>query len=108
MRAKKFASLVEARAAPSRLARKVAESGEAVAIIQRSKLSAVLVGATRYEADMAELEQYRRQRRAHAAASFSNMMEVVGDLEEGSHQLIEAYEPAPQRSGDQLNDAPGE
>ncbi len=46
--------------APRRLAREVAQSGGAIAITQRSKLSAVLVGTTRYEADMAELEQYRR------------------------------------------------
>ncbi len=105
MRAKKLISLVEARAALSRLAREVAQSGEAIAITQRSKLSAVLVGATQYETDMAEIEQYRRQRRSHTVASFSDVMEVVGDLETGSHQLAEAYETALQRSGDQFNDA---
>lgn len=105
MRAKKFVGLVEARTAFSRSSREVAQGGEATAITQRSKLSAVLVNATRYEAEMAELEQYRRQRRAPAAASFSNMMEIVGDLEEDSHQLTEAYESALLRSGDQLNDA---
>src|SRR6058998_2216162 len=49
-----------------------------------SKLAAVLVNAQRYEEDMAELEQYRRQRRKERASSFSTLMEVVGDLEEGS------------------------
>ena len=105
MRVKRLVSLVEARASLSRLAREVAHSGEAIAITQRSKLAAVLVGASRYEADMAELEQYRRRQHSHPPPSFSDLMEVVGDLEEGSRQLTESYETALKRSGDQLGEA---
>ena len=104
MRVKRLVSLVEARSSLSRLAREVAQSGEAIAITQRSKLAAVLVGASRYEADMAELEQYRRRQRAHPTPSFSGLMEIVGGLEEGSRQLTESYEAALKRSGDQLGD----
>ena len=105
MQIKRLVGLVEARASLSRLAREVAQSGEAIAITQRSKLTAVLVGASRYEADMAELEQYRRRQRAHPTPSFSDLMEIISDLEEGSRQLTESYETALKRSGDQLGDA---
>ena len=105
MHVKKLVSLVEARASLSRLTREVAISGEAIAITQRSKLAAVLVNAQRYEEDMAELEQYRRQRRKERASSFSTLMEVVGDLEEGSRRLAEEYHVALKRSGDILHNA---
>jgi PHD/YefM family antitoxin component YafN of YafNO toxin-antitoxin module len=105
MHVKKLVSLVEARASLSRLTREVATSGEAIAITQRSKLAAVLVNAQRYAEDMAELEQYRQQRRKERASSFSALMEVVGDLQEGSQQLAEEYHAALKRSGDLLHDA---
>ena len=54
---------------------------------------------------MAELEQDRRRQRAHPPHSFSDLMEIIGDLEEGSRQLTESYETALKRSGDQLSDA---
>ena len=107
MQVKRLVGLVEARASLSRLAREVAQSGDAIAITQRSKLAAVLVGASRYEADMAELEQYRRQHRARPTPSFSDLMEIIGDLEEGSRQLTESYEAALKRSGDQLVEGGG-
>jgi len=105
MHVKKLVSLVEARASLSRLTREVATGGEAIAITQRSRLAAVLVNAQRYEEDMAELEQYRRQRRKERASSFSTLMEVVGDLEEGSRRLAEEYHVALKRSGDILHNA---
>ena len=105
MLAKKVVSLVEARASLSRLTREVAQGGGAIAITQRSKLAAVLVNAERYEQDMAELEHYRRRQRKAKARSFSGLMEVVGDLEEGSRQLAEEYHAALKRSGDILRDA---
>ena len=54
---------------------------------------------------MAELEQYRRRQHSHPSLSFSDLMEIVGDLEEGSRQLTASYEAALKRSGDQLDDA---
>ena len=106
MRAKKVVSLMEARASLSRLAREVAKGEGAIAITQRSKLAAVLVNAERYEEDMAELEQYRRQQRKKVVSrSFSDLMEIVGDLEEGSRQLTVEYDAALKRSGDRLRDA---
>ena len=54
---------------------------------------------------MAELEKDRRQQSAHPTPSFSDLMEIIGDLEEGSRQLTESYEAALKRSGDQLGDA---
>ena len=54
---------------------------------------------------MAELEKGRRQQSAHPIPSFSDLMEIIGDLEEGSRQLTESYEAALKRSGDQLDDA---
>ncbi len=77
MHAKKVISLVEARASLSRLTWEVARSGGAIAITQRSKLAAVLVNAEQYEEDMAELEQYRRQRRKVTPRSFSGLMEPL-------------------------------
>lgn len=105
MYAKKVVSLVEARASLSRLTREVAKGGGAVAITQRSKLAAIMVNPERYEQDMAELEQYRRQGRKPKARSFSGLMEVCGDLEEGSRRLAEEYSAALKRSGDILRDA---
>jgi prevent-host-death family protein len=105
MRAKKVVSLVEARASLSRLAQEVAKGGGAIAITQRSRLAAVLVNADQYEEDMAELEQYRRQRRKPTSRSFSGLLEVVGDLEEGSRRLTVEYDAALKRSGDRLRDA---
>ncbi len=105
MQAKKVISLVEARASLSRLTREVARGGGAIAITQRSKLAAILVNAKRYEEDMTELEHYRRQRRKEAAPRFSGLMEVVGDLAEGSPRLAEEYHAALKRSGDLLGDA---
>ncbi len=54
---------------------------------------------------MAELEQDRRRQPSHPTHSFSDLMEIIGDLEEGSRQLTESYEAALKRSGDQLGDA---
>lgn len=54
---------------------------------------------------MAELEQYRRRQHSHPSLSFSDLMELIGDLEEGSRQLTASYEAALKRSGDQLDDA---
>ena len=54
---------------------------------------------------MAELEQYRRQQRTQPTPSFSDLMEIIGTLEEGSRRLTESYEAALKRSGDQLSDA---
>lgn len=105
MQAKKVISLVEARASLSRLAQEVARGGGPVAITQRSKLAAVLVNAERYERDMAELAQYRRQQRRTRPRSFSGLIEIVSDLEEGSRQLAEEYHAALKRSGDILQDA---
>jgi len=105
MQAKKLVSLVEARASLSRLAQEVAKGGGPIAITQRSKLAAVLVNAERYEKDMAELAQYRRQQRKARPRSFSGLMEIVGDLEEGSRQLAEEYYAAVKRRGDILQDA---
>lgn len=102
---KKQVSLVEARASLSRLTQEVSGGGGPVAILQRSKLAAVLVNAERYKADMAELEHYRRRHRKSRARSFSHLMEIVGDLEEGSRQLAEEYHTAVKRSGDTLCDA---
>ena len=105
MYAKKVVSLVEARASLSRLAQEVARGKGAVAITQRSKLAAVLVNAEQYEKDMAELEHYRRQRRKTKDRSFSGLIKIVGDLEEGSRRLTEEYYAALKRSGDILQDA---
>lgn len=105
MQAKKLVSLVEARASLSRLAQEVARGGGPVAITQRSKLAAVLVNAERYETDMAELAQHRRQQRKARPRSFSGLIKIVGDLEEGSRQLAEEYYAAVKRSGDILQDA---
>jgi prevent-host-death family protein len=102
---KKQVSLVEARASLSRLTQEVARGGGPVAITQRSKLAAVLVNAERYKEDMAELEHYRGQRRKGRPRSFSHLMEIVGDLEEGSRQLAKEYYAAVKRSGDALRDA---
>lgn len=54
---------------------------------------------------MAELEKDRRQQSTHPTPSFSYLMEIIGDLEEGSRQLTESYEAALKRSGDQFSDA---
>ena len=54
---------------------------------------------------MAELEKDRHQQSARPTSSFSDLMEIIGDLEEGSRQLTESYEAALKRSGDQLGDA---
>ena len=105
MHAKKVVSLVEARAALSRLTQEVASGGGPVAITQRSKLAAILVNAERYEKDMAELAQYRRQPRRVRPRSFAGLIKIVGDLEEGSRQLTEEYYAALKRSGDILQDA---
>ena len=105
MHAKKVVSLVEARASLSRLAQEVARGRGAVAITQRSKLAAVLVNAEQYEKDMAELAHYRRQQRKPKARSFSDLMKIVGDLEEGSRHLTEEYYAALKRSGDILQNA---
>lgn len=105
MHAKTVVSLVEARASLSRLTQKVAKSGKAIAITQRSKLAAVLVNAERYEYDMAELEHYRRQRRKNRPRSFKGMIEITGDLEEGSRQLADEYYAAVERSAKSLRDA---
>lgn len=105
MHVKKWINLVEARASLSRLTREVAKGEGPIAITQRSKLAAVLVNADRYEEDMRELEHYRRQRRKIPRPSFSNLMEITGDLEEGSRQLAEEYYAAVKRSGNQLRDA---
>ena len=105
MLAKKVISLVEARASLSRLTQEVAQGRGPIAITQRSKLAALLVNAKRYEEDMAELEQYRRQRRKGRPRSFSHLIEIVGDLEEGSRRLAEEYHTAVKRSGDILHDA---
>ena len=56
---------------------------------------------------MAELEQDRRRQHAHPPPSFSDLMEIIGDLEEGSRQLTESYEAALKRSGDQLVESRG-
>ena len=56
---------------------------------------------------MEELEQYRRQQRAHPTPSFSDLMEIIGDLEEGSRQLTDSYEAALKRSSDQLVESGG-
>jgi len=105
MQVKKLISLVEARASLSRLVREVAAGEGAIAITQRSRLAALLVNAKRYEEDMAELEQYRCQRRKKRALSFSDLMEIVGDLEEGSRHLAEEYHAALKRSEDTLHNA---
>ena len=105
MQVRKLINLVEARAALSRLVRDVAKGREVIAITQRSKLAAVLVNAEQYAADMAELEQYRRQRQKDPSVALSSLMEVVGDLEEGSERLAEDYHTALRRSGDVLADA---
>ncbi len=103
MQAKKIVSLVEARAKLSGLTRAVAEGGGAIAITQRSKLAAVLVNAEQYEADMAELEHYRHHRRKKNL--LPSVMEITGDLEEGSKPLAEEYHAAVKRSGETLSDA---
>ena len=41
---------------------------------------------------MAELEKDRHQQSARPTSSFSDLMEIIGDLEEGSRQLTESYE----------------
>ncbi|HEV8718418.1 MAG TPA: type II toxin-antitoxin system Phd/YefM family antitoxin [Candidatus Binatia bacterium] len=102
---KKVVSLAEARASLSRLTQEVAKGRGVIAITQRSKLAAVLVNAEQYEEDMEELAHYRRQRRKVKIRSFSNLMEIVGDLEEGSRRLAEEYHTALKRSGDRLRDA---
>ncbi len=56
---------------------------------------------------MAELEQDLRRQRAHPPPSFSDLMEIIGDLEEGSRQLTESYEAALKRSGDKLVESKG-
>jgi prevent-host-death family protein len=86
---KKQVSLVEARASLSRLTQEVARGGGPVAIMQRSKLAAVLVNAERYKQDMAELEHYRRQRRKVKPRSFFHVMEIVGVLVLVKRQLAE-------------------
>jgi prevent-host-death family protein len=105
MHVKKLINLVEARASLSRLTKEVAKGGGPIAITQRSKLTAVLVNAEQYEEDMKELEHYRCQGRKKSRPSFSTLMEIVGDLEEGSRQLAEEYYVAVKRSGDVLHDA---
>jgi prevent-host-death family protein len=104
MRAKKVVNLMEARASLSRLTQEVAKGGRPVAITQRSKLAAVLVNAEQYEADMQELEFYRRHKRQGDISS-SQVMEILEDLNEGSQRLAEDYRAALKRSGDQLRDA---
>lgn len=54
---------------------------------------------------MAELEHYRRQRQKTKPCSFSDLMKIVGDLEDGSRKLTEEYYAALKRSGDILQDA---
>ena len=105
MHVKKTVSLVEARAMLSGLTKAVAKGGEAIAITQRSKHAAVLVNAEQYEADMAELEHYRHQHRKKTRLPFSSLMEISGDLEEGSKRLAGDYHAALKRSGDILSDA---
>ena len=56
---------------------------------------------------MAELEQDRHRQRAHPPHSFSDLMKIIGDLEEGSRQLTESYEAALKRSEDQLVESRG-
>ena len=56
---------------------------------------------------MAELEQDRRRQPSHPTRSFSDLIEIIGDLEEGSRQLTESYEAALKRSGDQLVEGGG-
>ena len=99
MQAKKIVSLVEARARLSSLTKAVAKGGGAIAITQRSKLAAILVNAEQYEADMAELEHYRQHHRKKNLLPFSLLMEITGDLEEGSKRLAEEYNAAVKRSG---------
>jgi PHD/YefM family antitoxin component YafN of YafNO toxin-antitoxin module len=102
---KKQVSLVEARASLGRLTQEVAGGGGPVAIIQRSQLAAVLVNAERYKEDMAELEQYRRQRRKGRPQSFRGLIEITGDLEEASRHFTAEYEAAVKRSAEILSDA---
>lgn len=105
MQIKKIVGLVEARATLSGLTKAVKRDGGAIAITQRSRLAAVLVNAERYEADMTELAHYRRQRRKKFAVPFSRLMEITGDLEEGSQHFAEEYYAAVERSGKALSDA---
>jgi prevent-host-death family protein len=101
---KRQVSLVEARASLSQLTQEVSGGGP-VAIMQRSKLAAVLVNAEHYKADMAELEHYRRQHRKSRPRSFRGLIEITGDLEEASRHFTAEYEAAVKRSGDILSDA---
>ena len=105
MHVKKMVSLVEARATLSGLTKAIAKGGGAIAISQRSQLAAVLVNAEQYEADMAELEHYRQQHRKKTRLPFSSLMEIKGDLEQGSKRLAGEYHAALKRSGDILSDA---
>ena len=56
---------------------------------------------------MAELKQDRHRQRVQPLPSFSDLMEIIGDLEEGSRQLTESYEAALKRSEDQLVESRG-
>ena len=49
----------------------------------------------------------RSQRRSSkvSSRSFSNLMEIVGNLQEGSTRLAKDYDAALKRSGDILSDA---
>jgi prevent-host-death family protein len=96
---------MEARASLSQLAREVSHGCGPIAITQRSKLAAMLVNAKQYEEDMAELEQYRRQRKKSRVRSFKGLIEITGDLEEASRQLAAEYEAALERSAEGLRDA---
>ena len=105
MQVKKVVSLVEARTTLSSLTKAVAKGGGAIAITRRSQLTAILVNAEQYEADMAELEHYRHQKRKKSALPFSGLMEITGDLAEGSRRIAETYHAAVKRSGQSLADA---
>ena len=105
MHAKKLVSLVEARASLSQLAREVSQGRGPIAITQRSKLAAILVSAKQYEEDMAELEQYRQQRKKGRVRSFKGLIKITGDVEEASRQLAVEYEAALERSAESLRDA---
>lgn len=84
MHVRKTVGLVEARASLGGLARTVGNGGGAIAITRRSRLAAVLVNGEQYEADMAELDHYRRRNQGTSVLPFSRLMEITGDLVEGN------------------------
>ena len=105
MHVKKTVSLVEARASLGGLTRTVGKGGGAIAITRRSRLAAILVNGEQYEADMAELDHHRQRTRKNSDLPFSRLMEITGDLVEGSQRLAEEYNAAVKRSGETLSDA---